>query len=37
MAMLALQEVCQAHCEKHCKKYQKESCDHVPFKVLFEE
>ena len=37
MAMLALQEVCQAHCEKHCKKCQKESCDHVPFKVLFEE
>lgn len=37
MAMLALREVCQAHCEKHCKKCQKESCDHVPFKVLFEE
>lgn len=37
MAMLALQEVCQALCEKHCKKCQKESCDHVPFKVLFEE
>lgn len=41
MAMLALQEVCQAHCEKHCKKHckkcQEESCNHVPFKVLFEE
>lgn len=37
MAMLALQEVCQAHCEKRCKKCQKESCDHVPFKALFEE
>lgn len=37
MAMLALREVCQALCEKHCKKCQKESCNHVPFKVLFEE
>ncbi len=41
MAMLALQEVCQAYCTGHCgpdceKKCQKENCDQKPYDVLFE-
>lgn len=30
MAMLALQEVCQAHCEKHCKKSKKKAATMCP-------
>lgn len=38
MAMLALQEVCREYCTEECKQScKKESCDYVPFKVLFEE